>query len=120
MSEAISVLVVEDNDDMRFLLNTVFGLANDVTVVGVAETAEEGFALWREHRPDAVVLDYRLPDAHGLHLAARIRAERPDQYIVLFSAFLDKATIESATDVDDCISKEEARHLPDLLRRSLR
>ena len=39
--------------------------------------------------PDVVVLDNRMPHLSGLEAARRIMDERPDQVVILYSAFLD-------------------------------
>jgi PAS domain S-box-containing protein len=38
-----------------------------------AELGEEGLELWQHHQPDAVLLDYRLPDLDGLEWLAQVR-----------------------------------------------
>jgi DNA-binding NarL/FixJ family response regulator len=118
---SIDVLVVEDNDDIRFLLTTVFRLAKDIDIVGEAHDADDALARWRELRPQVVVLDYRLPGPDGLHVAEQILSEDPTQPIILFSAFLDKRMVETAAalGVIECLSKDQVRQLPDLIRAAV-
>jgi DNA-binding NarL/FixJ family response regulator len=111
------MLVVEDNEDIRFLLNVIVDLHPEMHLDGVANDAEEGLRLWRELQPSLVILDYRLPGRDGLELAAEILAERPDQRIVLFSAYLDDRTVERAEElgIRECISKDHINRLVELL-----
>ena len=61
-------------------------------VVGVAGDAVELMALVREHVPDLVVLDIRMPPSHtteGLDAAQAIRAEFPQIGILVLSAHVE-------------------------------
>jgi serine/threonine-protein kinase PknK len=61
-------------------------------VVGLASDATELIALVREHVPDLVVLDIRMPPSHtteGLDAAQAIRAEFPEIGILVLSAHVD-------------------------------
>ncbi len=49
----------------------------------------------REERPDLVLLDAHLPGSDGLETLRRLRASRPDQLIIMMSAF---ATVRCAID----------------------
>jgi two-component system response regulator NreC len=111
------MLVVEDNEDIRFLLDIIIELHPEMQLDGQATNFDEGLRLWRELQPSVVVLDYRLPGRDGLELAAEILAERPDQDIVLFSAYLDDRTIEraEALGIRECVSKDHINRLVELL-----
>src|SRR4051812_49567488 len=105
------VLIVDDEDDMRVLLRNMITLANDgLAVADEAADGEEGILRWREHRPDVVLLDQRMPGPTGLDIAARILAEDPDQTVVLFTAFLEPALAAPAQGlgVPACISQRDA------------
>ena len=58
-----SVLVVDDDDRNRKLALDVLGAAGFRTYG--AATAGEAIALAREHRPDLILMDLRLPDLDG-------------------------------------------------------
>src|SRR5438309_1454231 len=108
-------LIVDDDDDMRFLVRVLIEAANEgLAVAGEASDGDEAVAKWREHRPDVVVLDERMPGRSGLDVAAQILAEAPDQSIILFSAYLDEATVARAESlgVRACLSKDRYEDLP--------
>ena len=113
-------LIVDDDDDMRFLVRTIIEAANEgLAVAGEARDGDEAMERWRSVRPDVVVLDYRMPGRTGLDVAAEILAEQPDQSIILFSAYLDDDTRQRADDIGvrACLSKDAYDELPAALWR---
>ena len=67
------VLVVDDDERNAKLVRDVLEAAGMRTLS--ATTAAEGIALAREHRPDIVLMDLRLPDLDGAAAARRLRAD---------------------------------------------
>ena len=68
-----SVLVVDDNDRNRKLALDVLGAAGFRTFG--AATAAQGIALAREHGPDVILMDLRLPDMDGADATRRLAAD---------------------------------------------
>ncbi len=109
-AEKPSVLVVDDEPDMRLLARTLLERAG-LDVVG--EAADGSQALERFNAldpppvPTVVVLDNRMPGLTGLEVAEQMLVRHPSQMIVLFSAHLDAAVEEGAraTGVAACVSK---------------
>jgi CheY-like chemotaxis protein len=104
---------------MRALMSHVLR-AQDIDVVEAVD-AEETLARWREHRPDVIVLDQRMPPTSGLDLAKAILADAPGQVIFLFTALVD-AEIRSEAGrlgIIACVSKDQVLELPDLIRGHL-
>jgi DNA-binding NarL/FixJ family response regulator len=111
-------LIVDDEEDMRFLVRAVIEAANNgLTVAGEASDGAQAIERWREERPEVVVLDHRMPGLTGLEVAERILAESPDQRIILFSAYLDPETTAEAErlGVDMCMAKSDYSRRPEAL-----
>lgn len=66
-----SLLVIDDDAIIRHRLQQ--DLKKIANSIFVAETAAEGLAAVREHKPDAVILDVMLPDMSGLETFRKIR-----------------------------------------------
>ncbi len=98
------VLVVEDDDRLRGVLDTILrGYGYDV----VAEsTGEGGLATASVLPPDLVVLDLGLPGIDGFEVLSRLRSLGPTKIIVL-SALQDSADKVAALDAgaDDYVAK---------------
>jgi len=115
--EAITVLVADDEDDLRILVRAVLEGAG-FQVVEEAIDGEAALAAVRRLDPPPIptvmVLDNLMPGLTGLEVAERVLAATPDQRIVLFSAFLD-ADIRKRADelgVSICVSKGDVHRLP--------
>lgn len=81
----VSVLLVDDSDDVRRLLRLSLRSHGGFEVVGEAATGAEAAELAARHRPDVIVLDLGLPDLTGKDLLTRIRRQAPTSRIVIFS-----------------------------------
>lgn len=66
------VLVVDDNDRNRKLAVDVLSAAGFQTFG--ASTAAQGIALAREHTPDVILMDLRLPDMDGVSATRSLTA----------------------------------------------
>ncbi|MCA9028187.1 MAG: sigma-54-dependent Fis family transcriptional regulator [Planctomycetaceae bacterium] len=86
-----TLLIVDDESSVRFLLAKHLG-TDEIDVI-TAETANEGIALVEQHRPDAVILDVRLPDMSGLDAFNEMRARDVHLPVIIITAH---ATTEMA------------------------
>ena len=114
----IRVFVVEDTDQVRRMAVWMLELSG-FDVVGQAATGEEALARIDETDPQVVVVDLMMPGLDGLATARAIRAERPEQPIVLYTAFLDGTVEEAASDagIALCVMKTDE---PVTLERAIR
>ncbi len=71
MTERPRVLVVDDEDNIRFLVSSALSLAGmETETAATGRDALDRIATWR---PDAVVLDVMLPDLDGFAVLQRLR-----------------------------------------------
>jgi DNA-binding NarL/FixJ family response regulator len=78
--------VVEDHAVVAEGLELALSHEQNVEVVAVALSADEGFALIERTRPDVALVDYALPGTTGADLARRIRNAMPEVVIVMLTA----------------------------------
>jgi DNA-binding NarL/FixJ family response regulator len=96
MSDAISVLVVDDHPLFRQGVVHSLGAASDLTVVGEAVSGEEALKLARELLPDVVLLDISMPGWDGLVTAEKISTACPASAIVMLTVSEDKDKLLAA------------------------
>ncbi len=77
------ILLVDDEPTIRFGIRG-FLEARDFEV-DEAESLETGMAAFQRSRPDAVVLDYRLPDGNALDLIRELRAVDPQVPVIVLT-----------------------------------
>ena len=78
-----TVLVIDDEPSIRLGLRTT--LEQHSYAVLEAGTCEEGSAAFRRTRPDAVILDYLLPDGDALALMEKIREADADVPVIVLT-----------------------------------
>jgi CheY-like chemotaxis protein len=114
----ITMLIVDDESDVRALVRLVVEMANNgLEVSGEAADGPEALERWRADPPVVVILDNRMPGMSGLEVAKQMLAENPHQKIILFTAFLDRETTEEARRVGvvRCLEKTAIAQLPGTL-----
>lgn len=84
-SPSIRVLVVEDHFLARFALLEFLGDQPDMVTVAKAESGREAVALFREHRPDVVLMDLVLPEMDGQAALQAIVRETPEARVLVLS-----------------------------------
>ncbi len=82
---AVSILYVEDNDDLRESIGMLLE-AEGREIVSCA-TAEEALVQMDKRSFDILVTDVSLPGISGTELARRATAARPQQWVVLCSGY---------------------------------
>ena len=68
----VRVVVADDQPLIRTGLRTMIEHADDLTLVGEAENGEQAVDFARQHRPDVVLMDIRMPLLDGIEATQRI------------------------------------------------
>ena len=91
MSQTLRVLVVDDEEIIRDVLETL--LEREGYDVTAAETGTEALKAFEADPYDLVLLDLMLPDRSGLEVLREIRRRDPDAVVVIVTAY---SSIEGA------------------------
>jgi DNA-binding NarL/FixJ family response regulator len=121
MAAAIRLLLVEDNQVFREALELLLGLQEDIEVVAsVAEGSSAAEAV-RAHRPDVVLMDYRLPGIDGVQATKAVRDAYPDVSVVCLTASANLREVDALYEagVIECLSKDqELDEIVDAIRKA--
>ena len=108
MPRPIRVMVVDDTDHVRRMLTSMLSL-DGFEVVGNAAGGSQAIDNVEQADPDVVVIDYKMPGMDGLDTARGIRAARPDQVMILYTAYIDDKLEQeaAAAGISLCVGKVE-------------
>ena len=95
-SDAIRVLIADDQRVVREGLTMVLGLMSDVDVVGEASDGNEAVALAAELHPDVVLMDLRMPRCDGVEAIRLLRDREPDVKVVVLTTYSDDRSVIDA------------------------
>ena len=83
----IRVLVADDQEIIRDGLAFILNKTGDIEVIGMAENGEEAIALARQHQPDVVLMDIKMPKLDGIAATRAITAELPDTRVIILTTY---------------------------------
>ena len=82
MSKKISVLVIEDEEHIRTVLE--YNLRLDDFEVYLAAEGRTGLEVAREKKPDVILLDWMMPDMDGLKVLSELNCDEKIKNIPVF------------------------------------
>src|SRR6266704_3917455 len=95
---AVTILIVDDNAQLRALLRGIAAQEPDCHVVGEAEDGAEAMRLAQELQPDIVLLDLAMPRVNGLEALRQIKAARPATTVIIVTVHGDDAYRQAAAE----------------------
>ena len=92
----LRIVVADDQASVREGLVVLLGLLPDIEVVGSAANGQEAIDLVREHHPDAILLDLRMPVLDGIQATRVLTSEHPDVAIIVLTTYADDTSVLAA------------------------
>jgi DNA-binding NarL/FixJ family response regulator len=83
----IRLMVVDDHHVVRQGFVALLRTVGDMEVVGEAADGQEALAVYRERRPDVVLMDLRMAGTNGVEATRAIRGEFPGARIIVLTTF---------------------------------
>ncbi|HHN81950.1 MAG TPA: response regulator [Methanomicrobia archaeon] len=81
-----TVLIVDDEEDIRFIYTRALGKRHDVLA---AENGQKAIDLYKQHSPDIVIMDSRMPDMEGIEATREIISHDAQARIIGATGYSD-------------------------------
>ena len=109
VASPIRIVIVEDNDVFRETLQLLLSLRPELDVVATAADGDAAVAVCREHAPDVVLMDYRLPGLDGVQATAAVLEASPGTAVICLSASAAPREIDAFYEAGAvaCLSKDQ-------------
>ena len=109
MTGPIRILIVEDNQVFREALELLLGLRSDVEVVATVADGAHAVGACEQHRPDVVLMDYRLPGIDGVQATIALRGACPGAAVVCLTASIGPREATAILDAGAvaCVRKDQ-------------
>ena len=99
MSNEIKVLVVDDDNLVAMSLKTILEADGGIDVVGLGNDGKDAVRLYKEFRPDVLLMDIQMKDMSGLEASELIIGEDKEAKILLLTTFSDNEYIVKALNI---------------------
>lgn len=88
-------------DDSPFASKQIKDIVEDngYEVIGYAKDGEEAIELYKELKPDIVILDIIMPGLNGLETAEILKKQNPAVKILMLSSLCDAGTMEEVKSI---------------------
>jgi DNA-binding NarL/FixJ family response regulator len=105
----VRVALIEDNDVFREALEMLLELQPGLEVVASAADGDAAVRLCREHTPDVVLMDYRLPGIDGVQATRQLLEACPSVAVVCLTASANLREVDAlyAAGAVACLTKDE-------------
>jgi DNA-binding NarL/FixJ family response regulator len=122
-STCVRVLIADDSGAVRQRLCELLQENHCLRVVGQAASTAEAWALFKQQRPAAVVLDLQFPDGSGFDLLHQIKRTEPGCLVLILTSHGEPVFREECRrrGADHFLHKStEFERVPELLSRAYR
>lgn len=85
--DPISILIADDHPLILAGLSSLLGAMPEFRLVAQASDGMQAVELYRQHRPDVVIMDLSMPRLNGVEAIEQIRAEDASASIVILTTY---------------------------------
>lgn len=87
LTGTIRVLCVDDHPLVRKGIASILANEADMELVGEANNGREAVEMFKQFKPDVVLMDLRMPDLDGTSATRMIRQEAPEARIIALTSY---------------------------------
>jgi DNA-binding NarL/FixJ family response regulator len=92
----ITVLLADDNKDVRRAFVKILEQEDDLAVVGQAKDGFQAVAMAKKLRPSLILMDVAMPVLNGMDATRQILNAAPGTKVLMFSTHSDDEYVEAA------------------------
>ncbi|MFW5913790.1 MAG: response regulator [Bacillota bacterium] len=125
MAEKYTIVLVDDEEQVRVRISDIIENTDDFRVVGIASNGQDAFDLIEQTMPDVVMTDISMPYVSGIELTKLIRRDFPKTTVVFLTGYDEFDYAKEAIELDvfkylmKPLDKEEAYSVLEDLKRRL-
>ncbi len=90
------IIIIDDDMLVKTSLKTILETSQEVQILAMGSNGHEAFELYKQHQPDIVLMDIKMPIASGIEGAKQILQYDPEAKILLLTTFADEEYIAQA------------------------
>jgi hemolysin D len=94
--DQIKILIVDDRQLNRQLLQVVLESERDLQIVGFAENGRKGLEMCQRFQPDIALVDIEMPEMDGITMTEKLHQSCPDVKVIMFSSYHSQEYIDRA------------------------
>lgn len=96
MTNPIKLIIADDEMLIRTGLKIMLEASGNVEVLALAESGRAVFEACKEHQPDVVLMDIRMPESNGIEGTKLIKEAFPEVKVLIVTTFQDTEYIVEA------------------------
>lgn len=94
-----SVIVIDDDKDIAHLFSELLK-ENDIEVIGIGYDGITAIKLYKEKKPDVILIDMMMPNGSGFHAIKKIKEIDSKAKIIAISGYGSYSTVEKLEKLD--------------------
>ena len=95
----MKIVIVDDDILVAKALKTIIEASGVISVVATGNDGCEGIALYKQYKPDILLMDIRMQKMTGIEAAEKILSEYPDAKILFLTTFSDDEYITKSLQI---------------------
>ena len=95
----MNIIVVDDDNLVALSLKTILESTGKINVLAIGNSGNEAVTLYREHKPDVLLMDIRMDGMTGLDAGEIILNEHKNARILYLTTFSDDEYISTALSI---------------------
>lgn len=92
----IRIFVVDDHEIFRDGLRLLIESADDMMLIGEAESGADVLSQLEADKPDLILMDINMPGENGIEVTRRIKQHYPDMTVLMLTMFEDDKSVFAA------------------------